>query len=235
MSLIYLVDDEPNIRRLVSLGLKESGFETADFSDGNSLLYAVQQKMPDAVILDWMMPPPDGIAVCTALRENPATRHLPIIMLTARGDEVDKVVGLEFGADDYITKPFGLKELVARVRALLRREEYMKSPAAKVLRIGDLTLDTASHKVKKRGQLIELSHKEFELLCQLMEHAGQVISRDTLLDRVWDIDFYGDTRTVDVHIRYLRQKIEDVPEAPVYIQTVRGSGYRFADKEDFEP
>lgn len=234
MALIYIVDDEPNIRKLVCVGLREAGFEVMDFSGGDAFLHAVHQKAPDAVVLDWMMPAPDGLALCGILRQEAATRSIPIIMLTARSDEVDTVVGLECGADDYLTKPFGIKELVARVRALLRREEYRKPLEMQVLKIGNLSLDPASHKVRKNGQMIELSHKEYDLLYELMEHAGQVISRDTLLDRVWDLGFYGDTRTVDVHIRYLRQKIEDVPESPKYIQTVRGFGYRFAEKEDFD-
>lgn len=231
MPLVYIVDDEANIRHLVSIGLKDAGFDTCEFSDGTTFLHALNLKKPDAVVLDWMMPPPDGLSVCRSIRENPATRHIPVIMLTARNDEVDRVLGLELGADDYLTKPFSVKELAARVKAALRRVEYLNTKN-ELITIGKLTLDAVRRKVTKDGKAIDLSLREFELLYELMRHPGQVFTRDVLLDRVWKVDFYGDTRTVDVHIRYLRQKIEDEPDSPQYILTVRGVGYRFADKED---
>ena len=233
MPLVYIVDDEANIRHLISFGLKDSGFDTCEFSDGNSFLHAIGLKLPDVVILDWMMPPPDGLSLCRTLRENHNTRHLPIILLTARSDEVDKVLGLEIGADDYITKPFSVKEMTARVRSLLRRNEYL-SEKGEIISIGELVLDAEKRKVTKSGKQIELSLKEFELLYELMKNPGRVFTRDVLLDRVWKVDFFGDTRTVDVHIRYLRTKIEDEPDFPKYILTVRGVGYKFADKEDFQ-
>ena len=228
MALIYIADDELNIRKLVSFGLKDSGFETAEFPDGTQLMNAVRQRAPDAIILDWMMPQPDGLAVCRMLRENEATRAIPVLMLTARGEEIDRVLGLEIGADDYIVKPFSIKELCARVRAVLRRSARQEDSAGQVLSSGDLTVDITRHSVKKGDVSIELTVKEFDLLAMLMKNSGKVLTRDTLLDKVWGIEYYGDTRTVDVHVRYLRQKIEDNPDDPVYIQTVRGVGYKFS-------
>lgn len=228
MALIYIADDELNIRKLVSFGLKDSGFETAEFPDGTQLLNAVRQRAPDAIILDWMMPQPDGLAVCRILRENEATRAIPVLMLTARGEEIDRVLGLEIGADDYIVKPFSIKELCARVRAVLRRSARQEDSAGQILSSGDLTVDITRHSVKKGDASIELTVKEFDLLAMLMKNSGKVLTRDTLLDKVWGIEYYGDTRTVDVHVRYLRQKIENNPDDPVYIQTVRGVGYKFS-------
>lgn len=229
MALIYIADDELNIRRLVAFALKDSGFETAEFPDGAQLLRAVNQRVPDAVVLDWMMPQPDGLAVCRTLRESPATRSVPILMLTARGEEIDRVLGLEIGADDYIVKPFSVKELCARVKAVLRRSRRQEAEEEKVLASGNLAVDISRHMVKKDGVPVELTAKEFDLLVMLMKNRGKVLTRDTLLDKVWGVEYYGDTRTVDVHVRYLRQKVENNPEVPVYIQTVRGVGYRFAE------
>ncbi|PWL42311.1 response regulator transcription factor [Christensenella sp. MSJ-20] len=232
--LVYIVDDEPNILQLVSLGLDDAGFDTQTFSDGESFLAAVKKRMPDAVILDWMMPPPDGMTICRILRDDPNTRPLPILMLTAKGDEVDRIVGLELGADDYITKPFSVKELAARVKAALRRNEYLfgKAGAGKVLSHGPLIMDLDRRRVTKNGRTINLTMKEFDILAVLMENKGRVFTRDMLLDQVWGLDYYGDARTVDVHIRYLRQKIEDTPDKPRWIITLRGVGYKFNDEED---
>lgn len=234
MALVYIVDDEPHIRRLAAIGLKDAGFETAEFSDGPVLLHAVNQRQPDAILLDWMMPGQDGLSVLRTLRENPVTRPIPILMMTARADEVDRVLGLELGADDYVTKPFSVKELAARVKAVIRRQEYLTIPDAQVLTGGGLTLDYSRHRVTKNGKSIELTQREFELLYTLMKSPGRVFTREMLLDTVWKIDFYGDTRTVDVHVRYLRQKLEDEPDSPKLILTVRGVGYRFADEENLE-
>ena len=229
MPLIYIVDDEPHIRRLASIGLRDAGFETAEFSDGAVLLHAVRQKLPDAVLLDWMMPGQDGIAVLKSLRGDPTTRPVHILMMTARTDEVDRVLGLEMGADDYITKPFSVKELAARVRAVIRRQEYLNAAGEPVLSGHGITLDYARRAVTKNGEPVELTHREFELLYTLMKTPGRVFTREMLLDTVWKVEFYGDTRTVDVHIRYLRQKLEDEPDNPKRILTVRGVGYRFAE------
>ena len=228
MSLVYIADDEMNIRKLVAFGLKDAGFETAEFADGEALLAACRKHRPDAVVLDWMMPGTDGLEVCRTMRADKALRNVPILMLTAKSEEFDTVLGLEMGADDYITKPFGIKELCARVRAVLRRaarhEETAEEP---VLRCNGITLDVMRHVVTKNGQEVELTAKEFDLLCVLMRHAGKVLTRDTLLDKVCGVEYFGDTRTVDVHVRYLRQKIEDDPDAPNRILTVRGVGYKF--------
>ena len=178
--------------------------------------------------LTWMMPPPDGLAVCRTLRSDADTRDIPILMLTARGEEIDKVLGLELGADDYIVKPFGIKELCARVRAVLRRTARSQEPEQK-LEAGTLQVDIARHTVTKNGTKIELTAKEFDLLAMLMKNRGKVLTRDSLLDKVWGVEYFGDTRTVDVHVRYLRQKVEDDPDHPVLIQTVRGVGYRFSE------
>lgn len=225
--LIYIVDDEPSIRRLVTVALRDAGYQTEEFSDGNSLLAAVAHQKPDAIILDWMMPFPDGCEVCRRLRAKEETRKIAVLMLTARSDELDKVVGLEMGADDYLTKPFSVKELASRVRALLRRRDYFTEHPAEVLSAGELVVDFAGHRVKKGGKTVELTPKEFDLLAVLLRNRGRVMSREQLLDQVWEVGYYGDTRTVDVHIRYLRQKIESEPERPQFIETIRGVGYRF--------
>ena len=228
MTLVYIADDEPNIRKLVAFGLKDEGFETTEFADGASLLAGIRQRRPDVVILDWMMPPPDGLAVCRTLREEKSTRYLPILMLTARGTEIDKVLGLEIGADDFIVKPFSVKELCARVRAVLRRTEQHDLSAEEKIESGGIVADIVCHTITKNGSIIELTAKEFDLLVMLMKNSGKVLTRDTLLDKVWGIAYFGDTRTVDVHVRYLRQKIEDDADKPRYVQTVRGVGYKFA-------
>lgn len=232
MPLVYIVDDEPNIRRLAAIGLREAGFETVDFADGRSFLAGVRSRLPDAVLLDWMMPPPDGLELCRILRESPRTRPIPILMLTARSDEIDRVLGLEMGADDYISKPFGVKELAARVRAALRRKEYLSAALPEEVRVGGIALDPERHRVLCDGKAVELTPREFDLLQMLMSRPGHVFTREALLENVWKIEFFGDTRTVDVHIRYLRQKLESKPEEPRYILTVRGVGYRFAEPGD---
>lgn len=235
-ALIYVTDDEPNIRKLTSLALKEYGFETQEFAGGDELLKAVQRRIPDAIVLDWVMPAPDGLSVCGRLKLDKTTKSIPIILLTARNDEVDCVLGLEMGADDYITKPFSLKELCARVKAVIRRKEYSETTDSSndVITCGDITVNLARRTVLKKDQPIDLTMKEFDLLSSLMLSKGRVLNRDQLMEKVWDMEFCGDARTVDVHIRYLRQKIEDEAENPRYILTVRGVGYRFASEEELE-
>ena len=236
MGLIYVVDDEPNIRRLASLALKEYGFETQEFSGGDELLRAVQRRCPDLIVLDWVMPAPDGLSVCGRLKLDKTTKAIPIILLTARNDEVDCVLGLEMGADDYITKPFSLKELCARVKAVIRRNEYLNTNTSNndIITCGGITINLARRTVSKNGQLIDLTMKVFDLLTSLMLSKGSVLNRDQLMEKVWDVEFSGDARTVDVHIRYLRQKIEDDSENPKYILTVRGVGYRFASEDEIQ-
>lgn len=232
--LVYVVDDEPNIRRLASLALKDYGFETQEFSNGDDLLKMVQRRIPDAIVLDWVMPAPDGLSICGRLKLDKETRSIPIILLTARNDEVDCVLGLEMGADDYITKPFSIKELCARVKAVIRRKEYAEVVDTNndVIVCGPLSANLARRTVTKNGKLLDLTMKEFDLLTSLMLAKGRVLNRDQLMEKVWDVEFCGDARTVDVHIRYLRQKIEDDSENPRYILTVRGVGYRFASDDE---
>lgn len=234
--LVYVVDDEPNIRKLASLALKEYGFETQEFSSGDELLKAIQRRIPDAIVLDWVMPAPDGLSICGRLKLDKTTKAIPIILLTARNDEVDCVLGLEMGADDYVTKPFSLKELCARVKAVIRRKEYTNPSDGNndIIVCGDITVNLARRTVIKKGKPIDLTMKEFDLLTSLMLSKGRVLNRDQLMEKVWDVEFCGDARTVDVHIRYLRQKIEDEAETPRYILTVRGVGYRFASEEELQ-
>ena len=233
-SLIYVVDDEPNIRKLASLALREYGFETQEFAGGEELLKAVQRRLPDVIVLDWVMPAPDGLSICGRLKLDKDTKTVPIILLTARNDEVDCVLGLEMGADDYVTKPFSLKELCARVKALIRRKEYSNivNPSNDIITCGEITVNLARRTVSKNNKPIDLTMKEFDLLTSLMLSKGRVLNRDQLMEKVWDVEFCGYARTVDVHIRYLRQKIEDESENPKYILTVRGVGYRFASEDE---
>lgn len=235
-NLVYVVDDEPNIRKLTTLALKEYGFETQEFSNGDDLLKAVKRRLPDVIILDWVMPAPDGLSICGRLKLDKDTRTVPIILLTARDDEVDCVLGLEMGADDYVTKPFSLKELCARVKAIVRRKEYTNASNTSndVVTLGDLVVNLARRTVLKNNKNIDLTMKEFDLLSSLMLARGRVLTREQLMEKVWDVEFAGDARTVDVHIRYLRQKIEDEPEVPRYVLTVRGVGYRIASEEEID-
>ena len=227
MPLIYIVDDEPHIRRLASIGLRDAGFETAEFSDGGVLLHAMRQTRPDAVLLDWMMPGQDGIAVLGALRSDPATRPVPILMMTARTDEVDRVLGLEMGADDYITKPFEMRELIARVHAVLRRFDDDETPAK--LEFDNLIIDKESYNIVVKGQKMEIPPKEIELLYFLASSPNRVFTRSQLLDDVWGFDYFGDTRTVDVHIKRLREKLTGVSDK-WELKTVWGVGYKFETK-----
>jgi DNA-binding response OmpR family regulator len=219
---ILLVDDEPNLRETLALNLRHSGYHVVTAGDGAAALDRVQTEHPDLVILDLMLPELDGLTVCRSMRQ---LSDVPVLMLTARTAELDKIVGLESGADDYMTKPFSLGELQARIRALLRRAGSRET--AEQIVVGNLTLNLVSRRAFLAGKELVLSPKEFSLLAELMRHQGAVLSRDLLLTRVWGFDYYGDNRTVDVHVRWLREKIEDNPAEPVRIVTVRGIGYRF--------
>jgi len=221
---ILLVEDDATLRHTLALNLRAEGHRVLEAEDGENGLAAARSETPDLVVLDVMLPRLDGLTVCRLLRRESA---VPIILLTARGAEADKIIGLETGADDYIVKPFSLGEFLARVRAALRRGAA--APPADVLTSGDLRLDLAARRVARAGRTIALAPREFDLLALLMRHRGAVMSRDLLLARVWGDDFVGDARTVDVHIRWLRQKLEQDPSQPVLIQTVRGVGYRFED------
>lgn len=232
MPLIYVVDDEANIRRLASLALEEQGMEVKSYENGEQLLDALDRSVPDCILLDWMMPGLDGIQLLHRIRNNDKYKNIPLIMLTAKSEEMDVVMALELGADDYISKPFGVKELPARVRAVLRRQnKSTEATQDKKLSASGITIDPKRHSVVKNGVNIDLTAREFDLLYVLMESPGRVFTRDTLLNQVWDTEYFGDTRTVDVHIRYLRQKIEDDDANPMYIKTIRGVGYSFADSE----
>jgi two-component system, OmpR family, alkaline phosphatase synthesis response regulator PhoP len=228
--LIFSVEDEEHIRQLIKYNLEANNFKVITFESGESLLNECKITTPDLFIIDIMLPGIDGFEVCRQLRQNNRTKYVPVIMLTAKGEEFDRVLGLELGADDYITKPFSVRELVARVKAIFRRVSAPSSAEEETVRLGGITMDCARREVKKNGQLIEMPLKEFELLKILMYNKGKVLSRELLLEKVWGFDYYGETRTVDVHIRYLRQKIEDNDSNPKLIETIRGIGYRFNDR-----
>lgn len=222
MTRILIVEDDVVIQQALAINLRREGYDVVSAYDGAAGLQMAREQRPDLVILDLMLPKLDGLSVARALRQEGDT---PIIMLTARGGEVDRIVGLESGADDYVTKPFSSGELLARVRAVLRRAPRR---AAEKLESGDLSLDLIRRRATLRGEELTLRHKEFNLLAELMRNQGVVLSRDLLMERVWGYDYSGDTsRTVDVHIRWLREKIEADPSDPRRIQTVRGIGYRF--------
>jgi DNA-binding response OmpR family regulator len=221
---ILVVDDEANIVELVSLYLEREGFQVESASDGASAYEQIRENEPSLVVLDIMLPEMDGFEVC---RKTRARSEVPIIMLTARDEDFDKIVGLELGADDYLTKPFNPRELVARVKAILRRSDRMKKSDDKPMQIGDVTLDPARREVKVAGEPVKLRTKEFDLLMNFFEHRGIVLTRDQLLNLVWGYDFYGETRTVDVHIAHLRKRL--VGSQNVHIETVTGVGYKLVD------
>lgn len=229
--LIFAVDDEIHIQQLLKYNLEAEGFKAITFDSAEALLEEVRSTLPDLFILDLMLPGIDGLNLLRQIRENPRTKTIPVIMLTAKSEEFDKVLGLELGADDYLTKPFSVRELIARVKAVLRRLSTPVASENETLTHGDIVMDLDRHEVYKKGKLIEMPFKEFELLKTLLLNKGKVLSREMLLDKVWGYDYYGETRTVDVHIRYIRQKIEDDDSNPTYIETVRGLGYRLNDRE----
>ena len=224
---ILIADDEPSVRDSVGYALAQEGFEVTPAADGDEAAERVGDGIPyDLLILDIMMPGPSGLDICRDVRSRSA---VPIILLTAKDAEVDKVVGLEVGADDYVTKPYRLRELVARMRAVLRRAPRDRNGDAsgEVLEVGDVALDPERHEVVIRGDHVQLPLKEFELLELLLDNAGRVLTRETLIDRVWGSDYVGDTKTLDVHIKRLRSKVEDDPSNPSRIVTIRGLGYKF--------
>lgn len=227
---ILVVDDEPSITKLVSFNLEKAGYDVDTASDGQAALEKVQNTHPDLIVLDLMLPKVDGLEVCKRLRQE--NNHIPVIMLTAKDEELDRVLGLELGADDYVTKPFSPRELVARVKAVLRRSAIKDAleqggERQKPLVIGDLVIDVEGYESYVQGKRLELTPKEFELLVYMATHRGRVLSRDQLLNAVWNYDFVGDSRIVDVHVSHLRDKIEPDTRRPLYIKTVRGIGYKF--------
>lgn len=232
MKKILVVDDEKPISEIVKYNLIKEGYEVFTAYDGEEALEMVKAEEPDLIILDLMLPKVDGLEVAREVRK---TYNMPIIMVTAKDSEIDKVLGLELGADDYVTKPFSNRELIARVKANLRRgtsnaKETEMLPQSE-LTIGDLTIHPDAYMVSKRGENIELTHREFELLYYLAKHLGQVMTREHLLQTVWGYDYFGDVRTVDVTVRRLREKIEDTPSHPVYLVTRRGVGYYLRNPE----
>ena len=228
--LMLIIDDERGILDFIQLGMRKEGFRIELAQDGPTGLSKARTLIPDIVILDIMLPGVDGFNICRQLRESPATADIPIIMLTAKDDVSDRVKGLSMGADDYLPKPFDFSELLARVQALMRR--HLRSSAAsgtsstqRILKFGEITLTESSREVKRGERLIELTVTEYNLLHLLLSHPKQVLDRMTILDRVWGYDFTGETNIIEVYVRYLREKIEDDPSSPKYIQTVRGVGY----------
>ena len=221
---ILVVDDEPTLRETLAEALDADGFRVLTAADGREALSRFREHQPDLVVLDLMLPELSGIEVCRIIR---AESGVPIVMLTAKTSELDKVVGLELGADDYVTKPFSLRELTARIRALLRRTEQLAEAPTPLVELGALTVDLAGHRLLRDGELVPLKPKVFELLAYLLRHPGQVLSREQLLEHVWGYDYAGETRTVDVHVHWLRAAIEPAPAEPVYLHTVRGVGYVF--------
>ena len=224
MALIYIVEDDRNISEIESYALKNAGYETKEFYCAKDFYEGLKEQIPDLFLLDIMLPDEDGLHILKRLRAGAETADLPVMMLTAKSSEYDRVVGLDSGADDYMPKPFGMMELVSRVRALLRRAA---KPAAedKLFTAGSLAVDVKRRAVTVDGEPVILTYKEFELLCYLLENRGVVLSRDQILTKIWDYNYSGETRTVDVHIRTLRQKLGD---AGALIETVRGVGYRLA-------
>ena len=223
---VLVVDDEQPIVEAVAYNLRKEGYEALTANDAEQCLELVRAQKPDLIILDVMLPSASGFDICRILRRQ---SRVPILMLTARAEETDRVVGLELGADDYVTKPFSMRELMARVKSLLRRSQG-DTPVDPVMTLGPITMDTARHEVTVRGQQVELSPKEFDLLRYFVSHPNQVFSRQTLLDRVWGADAYVEDRTVDVHVRWLREKIETTPSHPEMLLTVRGVGYKLRNE-----
>ncbi len=221
MALIYIVEDDVNIREIETFSLKNSGYTVMDFECAKDFYHKLSDKVPDLILLDIMLPDEDGLEILRKLRKNPETRKVPIIMVTAKTTEIDKVKGLDSGADDYLTKPFGVMELISRVKALLRRSMNMYE--SKILSLGEISIDNEKHRVSVQGQPCELTYKEFELLKLMLQNVGIVLSRDVIMERVWGVDFEGESRTLDMHIKTLRQKLG---ESGKRIKTVRNVGYR---------
>ena len=220
MALIYIVEDDQNIREIESFALKNSGYTIMDFECAKDFYHQLAEKVPDCILLDIMLPDEDGLEILKKVRAIPDTRKVPIMMITAKTTELDKVKGLDLGADDYITKPFGIMELISRVKALLRRSMNMGDE--KFLSAGDIFLDGEKHMVYVKDEPVELTFKEYELLKLLIQNQGIVMSRDVIMERIWGIDFEGESRTLDVHIKTLRQKLKN---AGTLIKTVRNVGY----------
>jgi two-component system alkaline phosphatase synthesis response regulator PhoP len=227
---VLIIDDEEHIVELIRYNLENAGYDAVEAYNGVDGIKAAINEKPTLILLDVMLPMMDGLEVCRKLRKDDTTKHIPIIMLTAKSEEIDKILGLELGADDYITKPFSVRELLARIKAVLRRTGSELEETS-VFSFSDVMIDYDKHLVTKNNVKVDLTLKEYELLDILIKNRGKVLKRDLLLDKIWGYEYVGETRTVDVHIRHLRQKLEDDDKNPVYIETVRGIGYRFNDLE----
>ena len=223
---IIIIDDEIHIVELIKFNLENSGYEVDVSYDGLDGYLKIKQDKPQLVLLDWMLPNISGIDMLKKIRSDQSLSNIPVIMLTAKNMENDKIEGLELGADDYITKPFSIKELLARISSVLRRYNINKENIEDILTVGNLNVNLLKYEVYKGNEKIDLTLKEFELLKLLLENKGKALSRNYLLDKIWGYDYYGETRTVDVHIRYLRKKIEGDDSSEKYIQTIRGVGYK---------
>ena len=224
--MIFCVEDDSNIRELVVYTLETTGFKARGFEDGKEFLEALALETPELVLMDIMLPGEDGLELLGRLKSSPKTREIPVIMVTAKGAEYDKVKGLDLGADDYVTKPFGMMELVSRIKAVLRRTKKESQDPQDVIRAGGIEINTRKHEVTADGEVVNLTLKEYELLKRLMKNRGIVMTRDCLLEDIWGYDFDGETRTVDVHVRTLRQKLGSCGEMS---ETVRGVGYRMSE------
>ena len=229
--MIYCVEDDASIRELVLYTLRASGFEARGFAESGAFWEAMCEHVPDLVLLDIMLPGEDGLEILKKLRSSPLTEQLPVILATARGSEYDKVVGLDTGADDYLAKPFGMMEMVSRIRAVLRRNQMVAESGEAAdddipLVCGDISMRIGQHEVTVRGENVFFPLKEFELLEYLMQNKGRVMTRHQLIDRIWGSDYVGDTKTLDVHVKRVRAKIEEDPGHPKYLTTVRGLGYK---------
>ena len=223
---IYYVEDDTSIRELVLYALKTAEFQVMGFENAASFYKRMKEQQPDLILLDIMLPDEDGVSILKKLKSRPDTENIPVIMMTAKSSEYDKVLGLDSGADDYITKPFGVMELISRVKAVIRRSDRSKGSAGEVLKIGELVLDEQKHEVYARGQAVSLTFKEFELLSYLMKNRGLVLSRDKILNTIWNYEYEAESRTVDVHIGSLRQKLGTCGD---FIKTIRGIGYKIED------
>ncbi len=223
---IYYVEDDTSIRELVLYALKTAEFQVMGFENAASFYKRMKEQQPDLILLDIMLPDEDGVSILKKLKSRPDTENIPVIMMTAKSSEYDKVLGQDSGADDYITKPFGVMELISRVKAVIRRSDRSKGSAGEVLKIGELVLDEQKHEVYARGQEVSLTFKEFELLSYLMKNRGLVLSRDKILNTIWNYEYEGESRTVDVHIGSLRQKLGTCGD---FIKTIRGIGYKIED------
>lgn len=223
---IYYVEDDTSIRELVLYALKTAEFQVMGFENAASFYKRMKEQQPDLILLDIMLPDEDGVSILKKLKSRPDTENIPVIMMTAKSSEYDKVLGLDSGADDYITKPFGVMELISRVKAVIRRSDRSKGSAGEVLKIGELVLDEQKHEVYARGQEVSLTFKEFELLSYFMKNRGLVLSRDKILNTIWNYEYEGESRTVDVHIGSLRQKLGTCGD---FIKTIRGIGYKIED------